>query len=132
MPAFHGTLLRRMAAMAKRITLPRLSPTHTRARIDEWCVRDGDLVEAYTIVLKVTPSSDLTTVQMTKEDNEEPLPPLQMSIDTQDEGVVRNLRTDLVGTWVDVDTELGLIVEEEEEVGDYKIDGNWLWQAYNE
>ena len=114
MPSFHCTTrtAMRIVMAAKRITLPRLSPTHTRARIDEWCVRDGDPVEAYTIVLKVTPSSDLTTVQMTTTTADDAEPPLlQMSIDTQDEGVVRNLRTDLVGTWVDVDTELGLIVE---------------------
>jgi len=113
--AFRRTVL---TFLSKRITVPRLSPTHTKARIDEFCVKAGDTVQAYDIVMKVTPSNDLTM------DDDEPAP--MMSIDTQEEGVVRELRTDLVGTWVDVDTELGRIDDDEDE------EENWIWQAYKE
>jgi len=119
MPAFRCTI--RALLSCKRITLPRLSPTHTRARIDAFCVAPGDAVQAYDLVLKLTPTNDLT-----EDGDDEPAP--QMSIDTQEEGVVRELRTDLVGTWVDVDTPLGTIVDDD---GDETVE-DWIWQAYKE
>lgn len=121
--AFRCTI--RTLLSSKRITLPRLSPTHTRARIDAFCVAPGDAVQAYDLVMKLTPTNDLTTPD--GGDDDEPAP--QMSIDTQDEGVVRDLRTDLVGTWVDVDTKLGTIVDDDDK--DDSVE-DWIWQAYKE
>jgi hypothetical protein len=121
------TLIRRLLC-SKRMTIPRLSPTQTKARLDAFCVQDGDPVVPYDLVLDVTPSSDLTlddTAAVDDSDSsDDVLYPEPMTIEAQDDGIVRRLRTDLVGQWVPVGTEIGMIDD-----GD-AVDGDWTWQAY--
>ena len=104
--------------LSKRIVLPRLSPTLSQARIQQFCVSNGQTVQAYDLVLKVQPSKDMT-------DDPDDVP-LQMALETQDEGVVQELRTELVGQWVTVGTELGRIDDGDD------VDGDWTWQAYKD
>jgi hypothetical protein len=99
--------------------------------LDAFCVQDGDPVVPYDLVLDVTPSSDLTLMVdaiPAAPDNDDSgnsvLYPEPMTIETQDDGIIRRLRTDLVGQWVLVGTEIGMMDD-----GD-AIDGDWTWQAY--
>jgi pyruvate/2-oxoglutarate dehydrogenase complex dihydrolipoamide acyltransferase (E2) component len=119
------TLIRRLCA--KRMTIPRLSPTQTKARLDAFCVQDGDVVASYDLVLDVTPSSDMT-IYNDADDNDSSstsaAPPIIMTIETHDDGTVRQLRPDLVGQWIPVGTTIGVIDD-----GD-AVDGDWTWQAY--
>ena len=49
-----------------------------------------------------------------------------MMIDTQEEGVVRDLKDFYINQWIPIGTELGIIDD-----GD-PIDGEWTWQAYTD
>jgi pyruvate/2-oxoglutarate dehydrogenase complex dihydrolipoamide acyltransferase (E2) component len=114
------TLIRRLCA--KRMTIPRLSPTQTKARLDAFCVQNGDVVTSYDLGLDVTPSSDIT-IYNDADDDDSSAPPI-MTIETHDDGIVRQLRTDLLGQWIPVGTTIGVIHD-----GD-AVDGDWTWHAY--
>mmetsp|Transcript_1462 Transcript_1462/g.2015 ORF Transcript_1462/g.2015 Transcript_1462/m.2015 type:complete len:117 (-) Transcript_1462:334-684(-) len=104
--------------MSKRITLPRLSPTHTKSRILKWEVAAGAEVVSYDPVFVVECSSDFITEAYRQYPDER----LRMMIDTQEEGTLKGLVAD-TGDWMDVGTPLGVVDD-----GD-PIDGEWTWQA---
>lgn len=118
---------------SKRITIPQLSPTHTRGRLVRWIARVGQQVQAYDEVFLLQCSSDFVTEAHRETPNETKL----MVVDTQDEGMLRDLRppavTSLTGgetnleedpDWLPVGTEIGIIDDGDE------VDGDWIWQAY--
>jgi pyruvate/2-oxoglutarate dehydrogenase complex dihydrolipoamide acyltransferase (E2) component len=108
--------------LSKRITIPRLSPSHTKVRIlrYEGNVANGMEVVAYDPIMVVECSPDLVTAGL----RESPYETLQMMIDTQEEGVLRNMKVINETEWLNVGTEIGIIDD-----GD-PIDGDWTWQAY--
>jgi hypothetical protein len=114
-------IARTLAVYAKRITIPRLSPTHTKSRITEFFVKQGDYVEPYDTIFVVECSPDFITEGF----REFPDQQVSMIVENQEEGVIQELRTDLLGKWVDVDTHIGIVDD-----GDGEIDGDWTWQAY--
>lgn len=108
--------------LSKRITIPRLSPSHTKVRIlrYEVNVATGMEVAAYYPIMVVECSPDLVTAGL----RESPDETLQMMIDTQEEGVLRNLKAIDETEWLNVGTEIGIVDD-----GD-PIGGDWAWQAY--
>jgi hypothetical protein len=77
--------------------------------------------------LDVTPSSDMTIYNDAADDDSgsaSAAPTIIMTIETHDDGIVRQLRTDLLGQWIPVGTTIGVIDD-----GD-AVDGDWTWQAY--
>jgi pyruvate/2-oxoglutarate dehydrogenase complex dihydrolipoamide acyltransferase (E2) component len=116
MPPFVRSLPR---LLSKRITIPRLSPTHSQAKIRQWMVRDGTAVEAYDIVVI------LECAHVSEYDGPEST--LLMAIDTQEEGIVRDLSSlSNSADWMPVGTAIGWIDDGDD------IDGDWIWQAYLE
>jgi pyruvate/2-oxoglutarate dehydrogenase complex dihydrolipoamide acyltransferase (E2) component len=105
---------------SKRITIPLLSPTHTQARLLKFEVQQGAQVEAYDIVMRLECSSNFITEANRDYEHQT----VEMVVDTQDEGVIRNLIDSDPTEWLDVGTPVGLIDDGEE------LDGDWLWQAY--
>ena len=103
--------------LAKRLTVPQLSPTHTSVRLVRWLVPEGATVECYDPVLILECSVDLVSEGM--RDSEETQ---LMIVETQEEGVVQNLRS-IDDEWLPVGTKLGEIDDGEE--------GDWTWQAYH-
>ena len=114
-------MLRTLASLSKVITMPQLSPTHTKSRIIQWLATEGQPVKAYDLVLQVECSSDMVTEAYRESPNERKM----MVIDTQEEGILRDL-TAPSDQWIDVGTQIGIIYEDEEE----ELDGPWTWQAY--
>jgi hypothetical protein len=104
---------------SKRITIPLLSPTHTQARILNLEVQAGAQVEAYDTVMRLECSPDFVTEAFRKHEHQTVI----MMVDTQEEGVVKNLIDIDPTVWLDVGTPVGLIDDGEE------LDGDWLWQA---
>ncbi|CAB9497741.1 expressed unknown protein [Seminavis robusta] len=112
---------RTLALLSKRMTIPRLSPTHTQARITEFLVKQGDSVEPYDTVFIVDCSPDFITPGF----RDSPDQIVSMIIENQEDGVIQELQTKLIGQWLDVDTPIGIIHD-----GDDDTDGDWTWQAY--
>lgn len=117
MAAFHRTVAR---YMSRRMTLPQLSPTHSQGRILKIEVSNGTDVVAYDPIFIVECSPDLVTEAYRDSPNARPI----MMIDTQEEGVVKDLKDFYINQWIPVGTELGIIDD-----GD-PLDGDWTWQAY--
>ena len=113
-------MLRTVARLSKVITIPKLSPTHSQARIVQWLADEGQHVNAYDLILEVQCSPDLVTDAFRESADECKI----MVIDTQDEGVLRNLTTS--NEWMKVGTAIGIVDEED----DMDLDGQWTWQAY--
>lgn len=113
----HRTFL---SLLSKRIVIPRLSPTHSSARIIRLEVSNGQEVKAYDPIMILECSPDLVTEAFRDTPNQK----VRMMIDTQDEGVVRGLLEDWEGKMIDVGTPVGVIDDGE------PIDGDWTWQAY--
>ncbi|KAL3913852.1 MAG: hypothetical protein SGILL_006327 [Bacillariaceae sp.] len=123
-----------------RVTIPQLSPTHTRARILKFCI-DDDLnnnnpqqhqqqqqpyLECYDPLFVVECSPDLVTEGYRLYENHCPL----MIVESQEVGVFK-IRPDItLNEWYDVGHVLGEIDD-----GDDDDDGDdneeWLWQAYS-
>eukprot|EP00640_Fibrocapsa_japonica_P005361 CAMPEP_0113936892 /NCGR_PEP_ID=MMETSP1339-20121228/3644_1 /TAXON_ID=94617 /ORGANISM="Fibrocapsa japonica" /LENGTH=107 /DNA_ID=CAMNT_0000939461 /DNA_START=105 /DNA_END=428 /DNA_ORIENTATION=- /assembly_acc=CAM_ASM_000762 len=101
--------------------MPRLSPTHTQARIIRLEVSNGDHVVEYDPVFTVECSADLVTPAFRNFPDQK----LKMIVETQEEGTITKLETKLLGQWVEVGTNLGVIDD-----GD-PVDGEWMWQAYS-
>lgn len=110
---------RTLPLLSKRIVMPMLSPTHTAARIIRFEVANEEHVSDYDPVLTVECSPDLVTEAFRDSPDEK----IKMMIDTQDEGVIKNLLEDYEKP-LPVGTELGIIDDGE------PIDGDWTWQAY--
>ena len=105
---------------SKRITIPLLSPTHTQARLLKFDVREGATVEAYNLVLRLECSADFISIENRKHEHQT----VNMVIDTQDEGVIKDLINVDPEKWLNVGTPVGIIDDGEE------VDGDWIWQAY--
>ena len=108
--------------LSKRITVPKLSPSHTSARIIRFMLPSNpDLyVESYDPVMILECSSDLIADPADRDYPEQK--PL-MFIETMDEGNLKNL-DDHDGKWIPVGTPIGTVDD-----GDV-LDGDWTWQAY--
>lgn len=125
--AFRPTLtwLRRA-----RVTIPQLSPTHSRAKIVEFLVgTDGGaagryLVESYDPVCVLQCSSDLVTPGYRLHDNHEPI----MLVDSQEDGILQIHDDVQLNEWYPVGKEIGVIDDGDD---DDDEDGEWLWQAYS-
>ena len=114
-------MFRTVTRLSKVITLPKLSPTHSQSRIVKWLANEGQQVNAYDLILEVECSADMVTEAF----RESPQECKVMVIDTQDEGVLRNL-VEPSTKWMDVGTEIGIV----DEGDDMDLDGPWTWQAY--
>ena len=150
MSAFHRTL----ACFRRRvkITIPQLSPTHTKAKIYKWCIPVGSTanddngkgqqpsqqpsqqqqqqtqddvvkVECYDPLFILQCSPDVITEGYRKYDTHEPL----FIVEAHDEGMVR-LRTDMQlhdnHTWYDIGDEIGEILDDEQEEEEMNDDGD--------
>lgn len=113
-------MYRTLPLLSKRIVMPRLSPTHTAARIVRFEVTNGQNLISYDPVMIVECSPDLVTETL----RDTPDQKTKMMVDTQDEGVVSFLLEDWEGKFIEVGTELGVIDDGE------PVDGDWTWQAY--
>mmetsp|Transcript_30511 Transcript_30511/g.87132 ORF Transcript_30511/g.87132 Transcript_30511/m.87132 type:complete len:129 (+) Transcript_30511:224-610(+) len=110
-----------------QITIPQLSPTHSRAKIVKWCVDASSTtssVESYDPLFIVQCSPDLVTEGFRKSTNHEPL----MIVEAHDEGKLSLKDGIEMGKWYDVGTEIGEIDDGDD---DFEDDGEWLWQAYS-
>ena len=114
-------MFRTVARLSKVITIPKLSPTHSQSRIVKWLAAEGQSVQAYDLILQVECSPDMVTEAFREAEDERKV----MVIDTQEEGVLRNLVAPS-DEWIDVGTEIGIIDEDD----DLDVDGPWTWQAY--
>jgi pyruvate/2-oxoglutarate dehydrogenase complex dihydrolipoamide acyltransferase (E2) component len=112
-------MYRALPLLSKRILMPRLSPTHTAARIIRFEVSNGQEVISYDPVMIVECSPDLVTEAFRDNPDEK----IKMMVDTQDEGIVNLNLTNWEGKFIPVGTQLGVIDD-----GD-PIDGDWTWQA---
>ena len=109
--------------LSKRITIPRLSPSHTSARIIQFLKKEGSEVRDYDPILILECSPDL---KADVADRKFPDETLQMIIETNDEGVLRDLNADHEDKlqWMKVGTPIGVIDDGDD------IDGDWTWQGY--
>ena len=112
------------ALFSKVFTIPQLSPTHSRSRIVQWLATEGQYVQPYDLVLKVECSSDMVTEAYRDTLEEQKI----MVIDTQEEGILRNL-VPPSQDWLPVGTKIG-VIEEEDDDDDMELDDVWTWQAY--
>lgn len=115
--SFSRTLVR---SLSRRMTLPQLSPTHSQGRIIKIEVQNGSSVSAYDPVLIVECSPDI----ITEAHRDSPNHKVIMMIDTQEEGVIRDLKSFYIDQWIPIGTELGIIDDGE------PVSGEWTWQAY--
>lgn len=116
MASFHRTIAR----MSRRMTMPQLSPTHSQSRILRIYPTNGTDVIAYDPIFVVECTPDMVTEGYRESPDARPI----MMIDTQEEGVVKELKDFYLNQWIPVGTEIGIIDD-----GD-PIDGEWTWQAY--
>ena len=112
-------------SLYKRITIPRLSPTHTSARIIKFLTHNSDSVTSYDPVMILQCSSDLIADPA---DRNHPDEKLLMFIEGCEEGVVSDLN-DYNNEWLDVGTPVGMTVDDDDDDDD-DLNGDWIWQAY--
>mmetsp|Transcript_9220 Transcript_9220/g.11623 ORF Transcript_9220/g.11623 Transcript_9220/m.11623 type:complete len:125 (-) Transcript_9220:590-964(-) len=106
--------------LSKRLTIPRLSPSHTSARIVRFLAFNGQDVESYDPIMILECSPDLIHDPA---DRDFPDQKRLMFIETCDEGILKELN-DHEGKWLDVGTPIGVVDD-----GDV-VDKDWIWQAY--
>ena len=121
---FHRTLA---CFKRSRITIPQLSPTHTRARIVQWCLEPpftGQELESYDplFVLECTP--DLLSPGYRVHENHKPL----MIVEAHDEGILEMKDDIKMNEWMDVGDFIGWIDDGDDDNVD---ESDWLWQAYS-
>lgn len=109
-----------LIALSKHMTIPRLSPTHTKARVVRFLCEAGESVEEYQPVVILECSSDLVADPA---DRPSPNHRPTMLLETLEEGSLEKLK-DWKGKWMNVGTKIGVIDDGEE------MDGDWSWQAY--
>ena len=109
-----------ISAMSKRMTIPRLSPSHTRARVVRFLCESGASVEEYQPVVILECSSDLVADPA---DRSSPDHKPMMLLESMEEGTLEKLN-DWKGQWMDVGTEIGVVDDGDD------IDFDWSWQAY--
>ena len=115
----------------KIITLPRLSPTHTKAKILQRLIPAGNHVIEYEPILTVKCSSDLIADPA---DRITPNYQHVMLLECMEEGTVHwNLNAENLD-WIDVGTILGEVTTDDDcdgnGDGDVEEDEEWTWQAY--
>jgi hypothetical protein len=114
-----------------QVTIPKLSPTHTRARIIKWCTPIQDHtsaknLECYDPLFVLECSPDMVSEGYRQHPDHCPT----MLIESQEEGTFR-LNSDVqLNTWYDVGTVLGEIDDGDDD-DDADDNGEWLWQAYS-
>ena len=113
-------ICRTLALCSKRITIPRLSPTHTKSKVTEFLVKKGDPVEPYDTVFVVDCSPDFITSGFRETPHQE----VSMIIENQEDGTITELDESVLGKWLDVHTPIGVVDDADE------MDGDWTWQAY--
>lgn len=116
-------MIRTLALCSKRMTIPRLSPTHTKAKITKFLAKKGDTVEPYDTVFIVSCSPDFITEGFRDTPDQE----VSMIIENQEDGTITELDESVLGKWLDVDTPIGIIDDGDEVDGDW---ADWTWQAY--
>ena len=109
-----------LRTLSKHMTIPRLSPTHTKARVVRFLCEAGESVEEYQPVVILECSSDLVADPA---DRPSPNHRPTMLLETLEEGTLEKLK-DWKGKWMNVGTKIGVIDDGEE------MDGDWSWQAY--
>ena len=117
----HRTIIK---LFSKRVTIPQLSPTHSKAKVKKWIAKSGNHVSEYEPIMILECSPDLVTPGFRESENHKPV----MIIDTQEEGIIKINEMILKtcdGRWLDVGTEIGIIDD-----GD-PVDSDWIWQAYS-
>lgn len=121
------------------VTIPKLSPTHTRAKIVQWCqdvVTRPQYLEAYDPLFILQCSPDMITEGYRESPNHEPI----MIVEAHDEGIM-NLKDGIqLDQWYNVGTIIGTIDDgdSDDENDDNHTkdttspnhDDEWLWQAY--
>ena len=109
-----------LRTLSKHMTIPRLSPTHTKARVVRFLCEAGESVEEYQPVVILECSSDLVADPA---DRPSPNHRPTMLLETLEEGTLEKLK-DWKGKWMKVGTNIGVIDDGDD------IDGDWSWQAY--
>ncbi|KAG7353972.1 hypothetical protein IV203_003328 [Nitzschia inconspicua] len=113
-----------------RVTIPQLSPTHTRARLLEFCfndegVSDGSVnVSCYDPLFILECSPDMISEGFRKFPDHCP----KMLVESQEEGSFRRKLDIKLGMWYNVETVVGEI--DDGDMDDPSED-KWLWQAYS-
>ena len=107
--------------LSKRITIPKLSPTHTRAKIVQIVAPNNEHIQEYDPIMILQCSSDVITEGFREYPNHEPV----MIIDSQEEGIVCDIQETDIGKWLEVGTVIGKIDDDD------PVDGDWIWQAYH-
>ncbi len=124
-----------MINLAKRVTIPKLSPSHSKARIVQvlkpyeqmstpLATSSKDIyVECYDTIMVLECSPDLIADPADREYDDQKL---MMIIETCEDGDL-HLKQEVIeeSQWFDVNTEIGIIVDDDDEVDD-----DWTWQAY--
>ena len=115
-----------------RITVPQLSPTHSKAKIVRWCLdvptgTNSNQVEVqpYDPLFILQCSPDLVTEGYRQSEDHEPF----MIVEAHDEGVLTIDPKIELNQWYDVGTPIGEI--DDGDHSDPTEDGDWLWQAYS-
>ena len=112
----------------KIITLPRLSPTHTKAQILERLIPTGNNAMEYQPIITVKCSSDLIADPA---DRITPNHQHIMLLECMEEGTVRWNNNAENLDWIDVGTILGEVTTEDDcDGGGVEEDEEWTWQAY--
>jgi len=128
-------MVKRSLSLLKRVfvTIPKLSPTHTRCKIKQWTVPTNTDVTCYdpVIILKCTP--DVISNGYRKYETHEPL----MIVEAHDEGklIIYEDFANAAGTgaeedssaWLDVGQVIGEIHDDDDDVAETN---EWIWQAY--
>ncbi|KAL7530271.1 hypothetical protein ACHAXR_006708 [Thalassiosira sp. AJA248-18] len=121
----------------KLITLPRLSPTHTSARIVERLVPSGSYVVEYQPIMTVQCSPDMIgEYQILDSDPADRVTPghqSMMLLECMEEGIIKwnDDIEDIERSQLTVGTLLGSISDEDEDEDEGDNDQEeWAWQAY--
>ena len=110
----HRTLLR---SLSKRITIPKLSPTHSKVQIQQILIPHNNYINEYEPIMIVKCSPDVVTKGFRESENHMPI----MIIDSQEEGIVEWKSEKITeNVWLDAGTVIGKIDDGEE------VDGDWI------
>lgn len=119
----------------KRLTIPRLSPTHTRASVVRYLVPDATYVREYdpVLILRCSPNLIADPADRLQGSDHEPL----MLVEAMEEGVLQwdrqKISNDASKGSDDDETEMmdvGALIGTIDDDGDDDIDEDWTWQAY--
>lgn len=107
------------------VTIPKLSPTHTKARIYKWYAQSGSSMECYDPIFVLECSPDLVSNGYRLYDDHKPL----MIVESHEEGDLQ-VNEDIVSDkWYKVGDEIGTIDDGDSD--DDAYNSEWLWQAYS-